>query len=227
MISIIIPTYNEQTELPNLLQHLENYGRGQIEIVVIDAGSTDGTQKSAQNFNVLFLRTPVKGRAVQMNYGAAQANGDILFFVHADTLPPASFIDDIHTAINAGFDLGRYCSAYRSKSVLLKLNALLSGFDSTAGMGGDQTLFVTKKCFNQCGGFNTEMKIMEEFDFCKRARIQGRYKIIRKPVFISARKYENNSWLKVQRANFKVFRMYASGANQEALVATYRRMLKI
>lgn len=226
MISIIIPTYNEQTELPKLLQFLQNHGKDQIEILVVDAGSLDDTEKVAKNFDLCFLHCPQKGRAFQMNYGAANATGEILYFVHADTLPVKSFISDIYSAIGQGFDLGRYCSSYQSKSFLLKINALLSGLDSLAGMGGDQTLFVTKKHFANCGGFNAELKIMEEFDFCQRARKSGRYKIIHKAVSISARKYEKNTWLSVQKANLKVFKMYKTGASQEDLVSTYRRMLK-
>ncbi|MET4080387.1 rSAM/selenodomain-associated transferase 2 [Pedobacter sp. UYP30] len=226
MISIIIPTYNEQNELPKLLQHLKNCAENFAEVIVVDAGSTDGTNKLAADYGVLLLRCPQKGRAIQMNYGAARATGEILYFVHADTFPVKTFINDIYLAVRNGFDLGRYCSTYQSKSLLLKLNALLSNFDTVAGMGGDQTLFITKKHFDACGGFNSEMKIMEEFEFCKRARKEGKYKIIRKAVSISARKYEKNSWLTVQKANFKVFKMYAAGAKQDDLVSTYRNMLK-
>ena len=226
MISIIIPTYNEENELPKLLHHLKHYGEANVEIIVVDGGSLDNTQKVARAHNVTFLESPKKGRASQMNHGAANTIGEILYFVHADTLPPLSFVKDIYTAINNGFELGRYCSAYQSSRLLLKLNEVLSGIDSFAGMGGDQTLFVSKQLFNSCRGFNDEMKIMEEFDFCQRARKLGKYKIIRKPVFISARKYENNSWLTVQKANLKVFRMYSQGASQNELVATYRKMLK-
>ena len=226
MISIIIPTYNEENELPKLLQHLQHYGEADVEIIVVDGGSLDDTGKVAKAHNVKFLLSPEKGRGSQMNFGADNALGEILYFVHADTLPPNGFVKDIHSAINEGFKLGRYCSAYQSKRLLLKLNELLSGVDSFVGMGGDQTLFISKQLFNSCGGFKPEMKIMEEFDFCQRARKLGKYKVIRKPVLISARKYENNSWLTVQKANFKVFRMYSAGASQDELVATYRKMLK-
>lgn len=226
MISIIIPTYNEENQLPKLLQHLQDFGQKEIEIIVVDGGSTDRTQKIAKEFHVLFLSSPKRGRATQMNFGAAKAKGKIIYFVHADTIPPKSYVKDIYAAVKIGFDLGRYCSSYQSKSLLLKLNALLSVLDTVAGMGGDQTLFVTKQIFYECGGFNEEMRIMEEFDFCKRARAKGRYKIFYKCVSISARKYETNGWLTVQKANFKVFKMYSAGAAQEDLVSTYRKMLK-
>lgn len=226
MISIIIPTYNEQNELPKLLQHLQYYGGNHVEIIVVDGDSTDNTLKLAREAGVLVISCPKKGRAVQMNYGASKATGEILYFVHADTIPPRSFVKDIYAVLNKGFELGRYCSTYQSRSLLLKINAFLSRFDTVAGMGGDQTLFVTSNHFNKCGCFNSEMKIMEEFDFCKRARKNGKYKIIWKGVSISTRKYEKNSWLKVQKANYQVFKMFAAGASQDDLVSTYRSLLK-
>ena len=225
MISIIIPTYNEQEELPKLLQHLKLFGSNKVEIIVVDGGSTDNTKMVAQSYHVTFLCAPTKGRSVQMNYGALHASHQILYFVHADTIPPKDFLKEITDAIGAGFDLGRYCSVYQSNNLLLKLNSFFSIVDCLAGMGGDQTLFITKKLFNRCNGFDEKMKIMEEFDFCRRARKFGKYKIIKKSVSISARKYKSNSWFKVQKANYVVFKMYASGAKQEDLVATYRRML--
>lgn len=227
LISVIIPTYNEEGELPKLLGHLQDYGKNEIEIIVVDAGSIDKTRAVSERYHINFLFTPIKGRAAQMNYGAAHSHGEILYFVHADTLPPKSYVDDIYNSVNTGFDLGRYRSKYNSDSWLLKINAFLSRFDTLAGMGGDQTLFVTKKLFNQCGGFSPSMRIMEEFNFCQRARKNGKYKILRKPVLISARKYEQNSWLTVQWANIKVFRMYSASASQESLVATYRSLLKL
>ena len=105
------------------------------------------------------------------------------------------------------------------------MNAFLSRFDTFAGMGGDQTLFITKNLFDKTGGFNSETRIMEEFEFCARARKNVRYKIIPKAVLISARKYETNGWLKVQIANYTVVKMYGRGATQEEMVNKYKQML--
>jgi GT2 family glycosyltransferase len=69
------------------------------------------------------------------------------------------------------------------------------------------------------------MKIMEDYDFCERARKLGRYKIIPKAALISARKYETNSWLQVQLANARVVSMYKKGASQQEMLETYKRML--
>jgi rSAM/selenodomain-associated transferase 2 len=225
-VSIIIPTYNEAKNIAKLICYLKRYG-GELllEVIVSDGGSIDDTLVLAEQAGAIALTSPEKGRAPQMNYAASMAKGDLFYFVHADTIPPYSYLTDINQAIEHGYDMGRYLSKYDSKSWLLKMNAFLSRLDSFAAMGGDQTLFITKKLFLQTGGFDSGMKIMEEFEFCARARKKGKYTILHKPVLISARKYDTNGWLTVQRANYTVVRMYKKGASQEELEATYRKML--
>lgn len=225
-ISIITPTYNEQGNIGKLVTYLKKYGGNNLlEIIVSDGGSKDGTINEAESQGALAIVSPEKGRAVQMNYGATLAKGDILYFVHADTRPPTTYIEDIQKSIKEGYDLGRYLSTYDSPRWLLKLNALLSRLDTFGGMGGDQTLFITKKLFKETGGFDASMKIMEEFEFCARARNCTKYKIINKPVLISARKYDTNSWLTIQKANYTIVKMYQNGASQESMVNKYKEML--
>lgn len=226
-VSIIIPTYNEMNCLANLLSHLKSSaGTDSCEIIVSDAGSTDKTASIAGREKVILLHSPEAGRAAQMNYGAQHATGDILFFVHADTIPPLSFYMDISAAIHKGFDMGRYYSKYRSKNLLLKFNAFFTRFDFFACMGGDQTLFIKKNIFEKSGGFRGDMKIMEEYEFCKRVRVNAKYTIIKKPVLVSARKYETNSWITIQRANAAIMRMYNQGATQEEMLGAYRQKLQ-
>ena len=225
-LSIIIPVFNEAEHIGKLIVYLTRFGRDSVqEIIVIDGGSTDDTPLRAKEAGASSVVFRQKGRAAQMNFGASLAKGDLLYFIHADTLPPQTYITDIADTVKAGYDMGRYLSNYASKSWLLKLNGLLSRLDTFEGMGGDQTLFITKKLFQQAGGFNGSMTIMEEFEFCARARKMGKYKIINKPVLISARKYDTNGWFTVQKANYKIIRMYKNGASQESMVLKYRKML--
>lgn len=225
-LSVIIPAYNEAPRISKLVSYLFANGKNSpMEIIVADGGSTDNTTALARAAGATTVLSPIKGRAAQMNFGAQQASGELLYFVHADTIPPCSFLTDIETAVKDGYTLGRYLSRYESNSRLLKLNAFLSRLDVFGGMGGDQTLFITRDLFQRAGGFDNSMHIMEEFEFCARARKIGRYKIIRKPVLISARKYETNGWLKVQRANYTVVRMYLKGASQKSMVDAYKKIL--
>ncbi|WP_461451676.1 TIGR04283 family arsenosugar biosynthesis glycosyltransferase [Mucilaginibacter sp.] len=225
-VSIIIPVFNEADNISELIRYLTDFGSDSLEeIIVVDGGSTDNTLLSAKEAGATGVISPKKGRAAQMNFGASLAKGDLLYFVHADTLPPQTYIWDILDAIRSGFDMGRYLSTYDSNSWLLKMNALLSRLDTFGGMGGDQTLFITKNLFQQTDGFDGSMKIMEEFEFCARARKQGKYKIINKPVLISARKYDTNGWFTVQKANYTIVKMYQKGASQESMVSKYKEML--
>ncbi len=225
-ISIIIPTHNEDENICKLITFLTHHQNGLVaEIIVVDGGSTDFTVKVAEESGAKVVISPEKGRAAQMHYGALQAIGDILYFVHADTFPPDSFAGDIVNAVKNGFDLGRYHTKFDSRKWYLKINAWFTRFDWFICIGGDQTLFITKDLYKKSGGFKKELFIMEEFEFVPRARKDAHYKIFKKPALVSARKYDNNSWLRVQMANRKIVNMYKHGASQQDMVVLYKKML--
>lgn len=226
MISIIIPTLNEEAALTILIPYLKDCCLNkQFEIIIADAGSTDNTKAVAEKWGVKLIVSPIKGRAAQMNAGAKAASHEILYFVHADTIPPKTFYSDIIEAIKKGFEIGRYLTKFNSNKWLLKINAFVTRFDWFICYGGDQTLFVTQSLFKQLNGYNEQLQIMEEFDFVKRAREFARYKIFSKPALVSARKYEANSWFRVQIANATIVRLYKKGVSQKELVEKYRNML--
>ena len=228
MISIVIPTYNEEQNIGVLITYLKQYGSNAIaDIIIADAGSEDNTVKIVEDNGATVITSLKKCRASQMNTGAGQANADILYFIHADTLPPQTFVKDIFKSIKDGFDLGRYTSKFKSDKPLLRFNELVAKLDLFMCMGGDQTLFIKKELFIKLAGFKEEMLIMEEYEFCKRARAQGRYKIMNGKTLISARKYHKNSWLKVQLANAKILRMYKKGVDQNNLLEEYKKLLQL
>ncbi len=219
--------YNEANNIARLLHFLFINKTEQIaDIIVVDGGSSDDSVPLAKSSGAVVVVSPDKGRAAQMNYGAAMAKGDILYFIHADTFPPASFVYDILGAVQQGFQLGRYYTKFNSPKWYLKINAWFTRFDWFICMGGDNTLFVVRTAFENAGGYNIRMRIMEEYEFCHRLRKTGAaYKIFNDAALVSARKYEGNSWLKVQLANRKIVRMYRRGASQEQMVDTYKRLL--
>ena len=225
-LSIIIPAYNEALNIERLITYLIKYGAQSVtEIIVVDGGSSDNTIEISKNAGAAVIKSPQKGRSAQMHYGASIAKGCVLYFVHADTYPPASFANDIVAAINDGFFIGRYRTKFDSSKWYLKINAWFTRFDWFMCMGGDQTLFITKELYQSTGGFNTEMMIMEEYEFAKRARENVRYKIFKQTALISARKYDTNSWWKVQMANKKIVNMYKRGATQYEMIIAYKKML--
>lgn len=227
MVSVIIPTYNEQDNIAKLVSYLRaNGGTLLKEIIVSDAHSHDKTVALAEQAGARAVLSPQKGRAAQMNYGSSLAGGNILYFVHADTFPPSSFCNQIEKAVGDGFAIGRYQTKFDSHKFILRLNAFFTRFDLFMCYGGDQTLFVDKTLFDAIGGFDATMRIMEDYEIIERARKKARYRILPGKTLVSARKYETNSWWSVQRANYTIVQMYKKGASQDAMVNKYKEMLQ-
>jgi rSAM/selenodomain-associated transferase 2 len=225
-ISIIIPTHNEAVSIGKLIAYLQLHGKDNVaEIIISDSASSDETRAIAEKSGAVVLISPQKSRAAQMNYGATKTSSDILYFVHADSLPPVNFAADIIKAVNSGFDFGRYRTKFDSSNFLLKINAWFTRFNWFICYGGDQTLFVTKELFTKSGGFKNELLIMEEYEFCDRLMNDYKYKIFADTALVSTRKYEGRSWLKVQLANRKAVQLFKKGASQQEIVNTYKKML--
>jgi rSAM/selenodomain-associated transferase 2 len=224
-ISVIIPAYNEAENIGKLVSYLQQHAP-LAEIIVVDGGSTDDTLHTARNTGVSAVLSPQKGRAAQMNYGASISKGDVLYFIHADVFPPTSFVKDIELAIEDGYSFGRYIMRFNTKKWYLRINEWFTRFDWFVCYGGDQTLFVKRNLFESSGGFRSDMRIMEDFEFTKRLKATGaKYKIFKKGALISDRKYDNNSWWRVQQANYTIVKMYKQGASQDEMVNKYKEML--
>lgn len=227
MISIIIPTFNEEKNIERLVPYLQNCCLDkEIEIIIVDCGSADKTKELATSFGAKVIVSSCKGRSVQMNSGAMAAKYDILYFVHADSVPPKTFFTDIVCAVKDGYEIGRYRTKFEGNKWLLKLNAFFTRFDWFVCYGGDQTLFTTRSLFNKANGYDEKFLIMEEYDLVKRAKDFSRYKIFPKAALVSTRKYNSNSWLQVQRANYKIVRLYKKGVPQKELAEKYYQSLK-
>ena len=226
-ISVIIPALNEAANLPRLLDRLRAGSCDRaVELLVVDGGSTDATRELAAAAGATVLEAPRRGRAAQMNYGAARARHALLYFVHADTLPPESFYTDIQDSVAAGFPVGCYRFAYdRPPNPLMRLNAYCTRFNRLWCRGGDQSLYLPRAVFNELGGFCTRHVIMEDFDFIEKIQAKYPFRILPKNILVSARKYETNGYLRVQFANLVVFSMYRLGISRERMKATYAGML--
>jgi rSAM/selenodomain-associated transferase 2 len=224
-LSIIIPTFNENENINRLLLHLQEISHSNMEIIVVDGGSTDGTQKLVDKHKATLLNSKEKGRAKQMNFAAKKAKGDVLYFVHADTLPPKTFYEDIKVSIKEGFPIGCYRFKFNSDKRILKLNAYFTRFDRLMCRGGDQSLFITRELFDDLGGYSENHKVMEDYDIILRARKKHPFKIIPKDVIVSARKYDYNSYLKVNYANLVAFMMFYAKVDHDKIIKFYRRTL--
>lgn len=225
-LSVIIPTFNEADNIGLLIRDLLAHGRDSLtDLLVVDGGSTDGTVDRARQAGARVVVSPRSGRANQMNYGATLTSGDVLYFVHADVRIHPDFVSDITRAITNGNDAGCYRFRFASSHPLLRLNSYGTRFPGIMSRGGDQTLFITRGFFNRLDGFREQYVVMEDFDIIVRIRAAGRFCIIPKDVIVSARKYEENSWLRVQIANLTAFSLFFMNVTPVRIAQTYRRML--
>ena len=226
-ISIIIPVYNEAENLQFLLPYLRSEGgRYLSEIIVVDGGSVDDSKEIALRHGANMLQSP-KGRSLQMNRGAMQATGNILYFVHADTKPPVTFATDIAEAVAQGSEAGCFRFQFDSTKWYFRINDFFTRFKPLWCRGGDQSLYVTQSLFRLIGGFDESYEVMEEYKFIEAAMKATSFKIIPKSVKVSARKYDNNNYFKVQWANFLAFRMYKKGVPSSTIKKRYHKLLQL
>lgn len=229
LISIIIPTLNEENYIGSLLGFLSKHlQKDQFEVIVVDGGSADATTTIVKEFDCRLATTIVQSRAYQMNEGANHAKGDILYFVHADTQLFPGFVDDIKDSVNQGIMSGCYRFKFdKPQNPLLHINGFFTRFPFRWCRGGDQTLFITKDAFNGLGGFDEKFVIMEDYDLLDRiAERSIPFKVLPKSVKVSSRKYNQNSYMKVQRTNLKAMKMYRRGESPVEIRKFYNQELK-
>jgi rSAM/selenodomain-associated transferase 2 len=230
-ISVIIPTYNEAANIGRLVAELQQFGQARpgagrvVQILVVDAHSPDGTATVARQAGATVLMAPKPGRAAQMNFGASHATGDLLYFVHADVGIHPDFATDLDAGVRAGYEAGCYRFQFDSPKPMLRLNSYGTRFAGLMSRGGDQTLFVTRPLFDRLGGFDESFVVMEDFEIIVRIRRVARFLIVPKAVRVSARKYDTNSWARVQVANLTAFGMFFLKLPPPRIARTYKAML--
>jgi len=198
MVSIIIPVYNEEKIIAAQLRRLSAVTDTDTEVIAVDGGSTDRTQSIIEaNENITLLRSPRKGRAYQMNYGASFAKGDVLLFLHADAMLPAAWRSEISRAMGSGCVAGGFrikCGRHEPLGRLERFYAYLSGIRSCYAkyMYGDQAIFVKKSAFGSVSGF-PEIPIMEDYEFSRRISEAGEIYYSRQIVDVSYRRFAHGA----------------------------------
>lgn len=226
-LSVVIPIINEAENLKELLLLFpKDTNPDLLEVIVVDGGSTDGSKEVVKKAGFRFLTCGIQSRAAQMNMGAKESNGDILYFVHADVRIMHSFYEDIMSSLNEGFQAGCFAYNFDSTMKLLKVNAWFTQFNGLLSGGGDQTLFIRKDVFWELGGFDETYCLMEDFELVRRIKKKYNFKVIPKRILVSARKYEKNSWFRVQVANLIVFGLFFLNHPPSKLKVLYSRLLK-
>jgi len=196
-ISIIIPILNEVDVIHRLLLHIEKSisKKNDYEIIVVDGGSKDGSQKVVhKNQKVVFLQAE-KGRAKQMNAGAKVATGNILYFLHCDSYPPKNFDLYINKEVSKGNKAGCFRMKFDSWHPVLIVTQWFTRINHISCRGGDQSLFVSKELFTEIKGYNEDFVIYEDNEIIKRLYAKKQFVVIPKTVVTSARRYrENGVW---------------------------------
>jgi rSAM/selenodomain-associated transferase 2 len=222
-LSVIIPALNEAEVIGQRVAWF--LANGADDVIVSDGGSTDATVELAEDAGAVVVHS-ARGRAIQMNTGAAAASRMVLYFVHADTMPPASFRADIHAAIHFGADAGCYRLAFDHPHWLLRIYAWFTRFDVDAFRFGDQTLFITADAFRLIGGFRTDRTVMEDQEIIIRLKKRFRFTLMPGVAVTSARRYLTNGIVRLQALFTAIWLMYQFGASDQTLIAFYRRHMR-
>ncbi|MGB3800637.1 MAG: TIGR04283 family arsenosugar biosynthesis glycosyltransferase [Lewinella sp.] len=222
---MIIPTLNEARFLGRTLTRLLTPPTPSFEIIVADGGSTDETLSIARRYGAKIVKS-YRGRAAQLNAGAAAASGTSLLFLHADTLLPkdyARYFPPGDYGPPACFQL-RF--ADQGQSPLLQFYSYCTRFHIDAFRFGDQGLWVLQRDFVAVGGYPTDWQLLEDnYLVRKLRRHRGAFRILPAAVETSPRKYLRNGIAYTQLVYTMLYTLYRLGASQWLLRKLYSRLL--
>ena len=223
--SFIIPVWNEEAIISRMIEHVRNLSAsGGAEIIVVDGDPAGRTIKVARHMGV---KTAIseKGRGNQMNIGASLATGEILIFLHADTLLPPDALELIETAMeDSSCIAGAFDLAIDSARPVFRLIEKAASFRSrmTRIPYGDQTIFIRKRDFRDLGGFNN-IPVMEDVEFMQRIKKRkGKICIIGRAVLTSPRRWEKEGIVYTTLRNWLLIALYFCGVKPEKLIRFYR-----
>ena len=217
-VSVIIPALNEAGTIEQTLQAVDAL-RGPKEVLVIDGGSNDGTPACAAPYAEV-LHAP-RGRAVQMNRGADAAQGDILFFLHADTFPPPGALELIRSTLQAPeVEAGTFRLGFDTSSPLLALYSWCTRWPWIRLAFGDRGLFVRRSVFEAVGGFPA-WPVFEDLELAARLHERGGFRFLPQAVTTSARRFESHGQLRQQLLNLRLWLHYVTGTDPEKVAHLY------
>jgi rSAM/selenodomain-associated transferase 2 len=220
-ISVIIPALNEAGAISGTLAAVRA-GLPHAEIVVVDGGSSDATPLLSVQAGARLLRS-ARGRGRQCALGANHARGDLLFFLHADTRPPADAARVLaHAFSTSEVSLGTFRLAFDDPSAALRVCAWFTRFDTVFTRFGDQGIVVRRTFYEQMGGF-PPWPLFEDVEFLRRARRLTRVWSFPAAVTTSARRFRQRGVLRQQFQNARLLLRFLAGASPERLAEEYRR----
>lgn len=224
-ISVIIPVYDEAATIVPCIANVRKCCGENCEIIIVD-GSTDGSTLSAVSDDRVVLLVSPPGRAVQMNCGAQNAQGDILLFLHADTILPNAADLLIRKALRAPCaTAGAFKLGFDNTSRTIKLIAFIADLRCRIERVpyGDQAIFIPKSTFHALGGY-PEIPLMEDVEFFQTIKkLRKEVVILKKSVMTSARRYLATGPLRCALRNTCLRLLHRFGVRAEILAAMYRK----
>jgi rSAM/selenodomain-associated transferase 2 len=219
-----VPVLNEAAGIVSFLLPLQALRHQGVELILADGGSRDGTAELAAPL-VDKVQVSARGRARQMNAGAAAANADVLLFLHADSILPGNAVDLILDGLRAGRRCwGRFDVRLSGKHRLLRVVEWLMNLRSrlTGIATGDQGMFMTRKAYLSAGGF-PEISLMEDIAMSARLKRVSRPLCLGARVVSSSRRWESRGILRTILLMWRLRLSYFLGADPDRLASLYYR----
>lgn len=218
-LSIVLPTLNEAQTLPKTLEAVRAQ-RGVWEVIVADGGSTDGTQRIAEAAGVHVVPAS-RGRARQMNAGAMEATGDILLFLHADTLLPPGALDQVRSVMEDPAVVGGcFRLRFDMDGLMYRFYSRCTHVPWPGMVFGDRAIFARAATFRLLGGY-PDVPIFEDLEFALALDRSGKFAFLSEYVTTSARRFEQHGPVKQQLRNAGLFMLYTLGVPPTRLQRFY------
>jgi rSAM/selenodomain-associated transferase 2 len=221
-VSVVVPVLDEESGIEAALAPLQALRAAGVEVIVVDGGSRDATRALAAPWADRVLDAP-RGRAAQMNAGAAAARAEILLFLHADTVLPAGALEAIATGLaRTGRAWGRFDVTIAGADPLLAMVAFFMNARSRAtGIAtGDQAMFARRAAFDRAGGFPA-IALMEDVALSKRLKRESPPLCLRERAVTSGRRWEKHGTLRTIVLMWRLRLAYALGADPGRLARRY------
>ena len=219
--SVIIPTLNEVSRVGAAIHSA--FAAGASEVLVSDGGSTDDTAEVARELGARVI-TGVTMRARQLNRAAAEATGELLLFLHADTLLPRDGLDAAAAALRGGAVFGGFRLRFLEAGFRMRYVETMVNLRTriTRAPWGDQAQFTTAEALNRAGGY-PDFPLMEDYELARRMKRLGPTVVL--PLFVetSGRRFLEKGVMRTSIMNWTIVAAYHAGVSPERLAAWYRQ----
>ena len=206
-LSVIIPVLNENQHLEKLIPYLLNLE--DIDEIIIVQASQNKTSFHYDAKKLKIVTSTFTRRSLQMNEGAKLASGHIFCFLHADVMPHTKSFSAIKETIGNGISFGFFPYNFSPDNFLLKINAHFTRKNGPFSGGGDQIHFFSRELFESLSGYEPHFEIMEDFELFRRIkRNKIPFQLMELPATVSSRKYDQNSYLRVNFTNLVAFILF-------------------